>query len=542
MAEPLAAESPWAALATPAFRALWIAALVSNLGTWIQDVGEVWTMTSLTSSPLLIALVETATTFPVFALAIPAGAIADVLDRRRFLVVSQAWMLAVALAMLAVVLAGAMSATLLLLLIALLGVGTALTLPALSAIIPEIVPRSQLSSAVTLNGVTVNAARALGPAIGGLLVAAVGPAATFGLNALSFVGMLVVLSLWRRPVSGGTLPPEDVVGAMRVGLRYVRHAPAMRTVLARVAGFAVPASAIFALLPVLLRIELGVDATQYGVLLGSLGGGAILGAVGLPRLRRLLPIDRLAAVGGLLFAGVLGALAVTRNVIVIGAAVLVGGFAWIAVLATLNVAAQTAAPAWVRARALAVYLLVFFGGYALGAFAWGALASRIGLSDAFALAGGVLLLTTVASGRYRLSPHASLDLSPSLHWPEPILRGYGPEDIQRPAKVTVEYRIDPIRTAEFLEAIGDQRRVRLRDGALRWDLAADAAEPGRFVESYDVESWTEHLRQHERVTVSDRQVEQRVQQFHLGPEAPRVRHFLVHAVPSKRSAAKSGKD
>ncbi len=542
MAEPPATESAWAALATPAFRALWIAALVSNLGTWIQDVGEVWTMTSLTSSPLLIALVETATTFPVFALAIPAGAIADVLDRRRFLLVSQGWMLAVALVMFVMVWVGTMSTTLLLLLIALLGVGTALTLPALSAIIPEIVPRSQLSSAVTLNGITVNVARALGPAIGGLLVAAVGPAATFGLNALSFVGMIVVLSLWRRPVSGGTLPPEDVVGAMRVGVRYVRHAPAMRAVLARVAGFAFPASAIFALLPVLARIEMGVDAAQYGVLLGSLGAGAIAGAVGLPRLRRLLPIDRLAAAGGLLFAGVLGILVVTRNVLLVGAAAFLGGFAWIAVLATLNVAAQTAAPAWVRARALAVYLLVFFGGYALGAFTWGALASRIGLSDAFAVAGGVLLLTTAASGRYRLSPHASLDLSPSLHWPEPILRGYGPEDIQRPAKVTVEYRIDPIRTAEFLEAIGDQRRMRLRDGALRWDLAADAAEPGRFVESYDVESWTEHLRQHERVTVSDRAVEERVQRFHLGPEAPRVRHFLVHAVPSKRSGPRSRKE
>jgi len=427
-------------------------------------------------------------------------------------------------------------------LIALLGVGTALTLPALSAIIPEIVPRSQLSSAVTLNGVTVNVARALGPAIGGLLVAVVGPAATFGLNALSFVGMLVVLLLWRRPVSGGTLPAEDVIGAMRVGLRYVRHAPAMRAVLARVAGFAFPASAIFALLPVLARIEMGVDAAQYGVLLGSLGAGAIAGAVGLPRLRRLLPIDRLAAAGGLLFAGVLGVLVVTRNVVLVGAAAFLAGFAWIAVLATFNVAAQTAAPAWVRARALAVYLLVFFGGYALGAFAWGALAARFGLSDAFAVAGGVLVLTTAASCRYRLSPHASLDLSPSLHWPEPILRGYSPEDIERPAKVTVEYRIDPSRTAEFLEAIRDQRRMRLRDGALRWDLAADAAEPGRFVESYDVESWTEHLRQHERVTVSDRQVEERVQRFHIETEPPSVRHFLVHVVPSKRSGSESPKD
>ncbi|HEX9340633.1 MAG TPA: MFS transporter [Thermoplasmata archaeon] len=542
MAEPLATESAWAALATPAFRALWIAALVSNLGTWIQDVGEVWTMTSLTTSPLLIALVETATTLPVFALAIPAGAIADVLDRRRFLLVSQGWMLAVALAMFAVVSVGAMSTTLLLVLIALLGVGTALTLPALSAIIPEIVPRSQLSSAVTLNGVTVNVARALGPAIGGLLVAVAGPAATFGLNSLSFVGMIVVLFVWRRPVSGGTLPAEDVVGAMRVGLRYVRHAPAMRAVLARVAGFAFPASAIFALLPVLARIEIGVDAAQYGVLLGSLGTGAIAGAVGLPRLGRLLPIDRLAVAGGILFAGVLGVLALTRNVIVIGAAAFLSGVAWIAVLSTFNIAAQTAAPAWVRARALAVYLLVFFGGYALGAFAWGALAARVGLSGAFAAAGGVLLLTTAASARYRLSPHAGLDLTPSRHWPEPILRGYGPEDVERPAKVTVEYRIDPSRTAEFLEAIRDQRRMRLRDGALRWDLAADAAEPGRFVESYDIESWTEHLRQHERVTVSDRQVEARVQRFHVGPEAPTVRHFLVHAVPSKRPESKRRKD
>ena len=196
---------------------------------------------------------------------------------------------------------------------------------------------------------------------------------------------------------------------------------------------------------------------------------------------------------------------------------------------TLGIAVQNAAPAWVRARALAVYLLVFQGGYAAGAFVWGAIATWAGLSVAFAVAAAVLLAATAVLTRYRLSTTAGLDLTPSLHWPQPILEGMTVDDVQRtPAKVTVEYRIDPGRTSEFVEAMDELRRVRLRDGALRWDLAQDAAEPGVFVESFDVESWTEHLRQHERFTVSDRVIEDRIGGFHLGPDSPRARHFLIH--------------
>src|SRR5213592_2885163 len=227
--------SPWAALEVRVFLALWVAATVSNVGTWVQDVGEVWLMTSLTISPLLIALVETATTFPVFAFAIPAGAFADVVDRRLFLLAAQGWEFGIAVVM--------------------ISMGTAFTAPAFNAILPELVGPSRLPSAVTLTGISINVARAVGPALGGLLVALGGPAATFALNAVSFAGVLVVLYRWKRPATGGTLPPEDVVGAMRVGVRYVRHAPEMRVLLARVFGFALPASALFALLPVLARIE-----------------------------------------------------------------------------------------------------------------------------------------------------------------------------------------------------------------------------------------------------------------------------------------------
>lgn len=524
--------SPWAALEVRVFLALWVAATVSNVGTWVQDVGEVWLMTSLTISPLLIALVETATTFPVFAFAIPAGAFADVVDRRLFLLAAQGWEFGIAVVMLAMALAGAMSPAILLLLIVMISMGTAFTAPAFNAILPELVGPSRLPSAVTLTGISINVARAVGPALGGLLVALGGPAATFALNAVSFAGVLVVLYRWKRPATGGTLPPEDVVGAMRVGVRYVRHAPEMRVLLARVFGFALPASALFALLPVLARIEMRLEAPQYGLLLGSLGVGAIAGALALPRLRVRVPIDQLAAAGAVLFAGMLAVLAASRTVAPIAVAVFLAGFAWMSVLVTLGIGAQTVVPGWVRARALAVYLLVFQGGYAAGAFLWGALASLFGVSISLALAAGLLVVGTAVVTRYRLSAGAGLDLTPSLHWPQPILEGVTVEDIERtPAKVTVEYRVEPARAEEFALAMDEMRRIRLRDGALRWDLAHDAAEPGVLVESFDVESWTEHLRQHDRFTVSDRRVEERIQRFHLGPDPPLARHFLIHTAP-----------
>jgi MFS family permease len=306
--------SPWSPLRQAVFRALWIAAVASNIGTWMQSVGAAWLMTSLTPSPLLVALMQTATSLPVFLVGLPAGTLADVVDRRKLLLVTQAWMLLAALVLGVITWAGLVSAGALLALTFLLGLGAALSGPAWQAIIPDLVEREEIAPAVALDAMGINVARAVGPAIGGLVVAAASPGAVFLLNAASFLGILVVIYRWRRTHTPSDIPPEAMLGATAAGLRYVRHAPALQTVLVRIGVFSLGASALWALLPVVARRNLGLDATGYGIILGSLGLGAVGGALLLPRLRRALPIDTLTATATLVFAGTTLALAYLRVV------------------------------------------------------------------------------------------------------------------------------------------------------------------------------------------------------------------------------------
>jgi MFS family permease len=341
--------SPWSPLRQAVFRALWIAAVASNIGTWMQSVGAAWLMTSLTPSPLLVALMQTATSLPVFLVGLAAGTLADVVDRRKLLLVTQAWMLLAALVLGVITWVGLVSAGALLALTFLLGLGAALSGPAWQAIIPDLVEREEIAPAVALDAMGINVARAVGPALGGFVVAAAGPGAVFLLNAVSFLGIVVVIYRWRRTHIPRDAPPEDMLGATAAGLRYVRHAPALQTVLVRIGVFSLGASALWALLPAVARHDLRLDATGYGIILGSLGVGAVAGALLLPRLRRVLPVDRLTATATLVFAGATLALASLRVVPLVVASMLVGGVAWIAMMSSLTAAAQTAAPAWVRA-------------------------------------------------------------------------------------------------------------------------------------------------------------------------------------------------
>ena len=368
----------------------------------MQSVGAAWLMTSLTPSPLLVALMQTATSLPIFLLGLPAGALADVVDRRKLLLVTEAWMLLVALALGVLTLAGLMSAWILLALTFLLGLGAALDAPAWQAIIPELVERQELPAAVALNATGFNVARAVGPALGGLVVAAAGPAAVFLLNAASFLGVLVAIYRWRRAQVPSDAPPEDMLGATAAGLRYVRHAPALQAVLVRIGVFILGASALWALLPVVARHELGLDATGYGIILGSLGLGAVGGALLLPRLRRALPVDRLTAAATLVFAGATLALAYLRFVPLLVVCMMAGGMAWLAMMSSLTVAAQTASPAWVRARALGIYLLVFQGLMAVGSFGWGVLAEQFGNGTALSVAALALVGGLAATWRWPL--------------------------------------------------------------------------------------------------------------------------------------------
>lgn len=523
----------WSPLQRPLFRALWVATVASNLGTWLQSVGAAWLMTTLTPSATLVALVQAATSLPMFLLSLPAGALADVVDRRRLLLFSQGWMLCAAAGLGAVTLAGLITPWLLLGFVFLMGLGAALNLPAWQAITPELVPRHELSAAVSLGSVGFNIARAVGPALGGLLVAAAGPAATFLLNAASFVGVIVVLYRWRRPVDAAELPAEPFVGAMGTGLRYVRHAPELLAVIARGGAFITCSCALWALLPVVARRQLGTGPAGFGLLLAAMGAGAVAGAAALPRLRRGDDTDRLVSLATLVFAAGIAALALVGSLPLAMLVLLVIGGAWLTVLSSLNVAVQTVVPAWVRARAISVYMLVFFAGLSAGSALWGAVASRFGSRVALLAAAGGLVAGLALTARTRLVSGEGLNLAPSRQWPAPIV-AHAPGPDRGPVLVTAEYRIDPATADEFLAAMSELRRIRRRDGALGWGLYADAAEPGRYVELFWSRSWAEHLRQHQRVTVADRAVEARAQAFLVDGERPAVEHLIAAPLPRRR--------
>src|SRR6202035_3752760 len=357
-----AGRNAWSPLSQPVFRWLWIANLASNVGTWFQSVGASWLMTTLSRSTVEVALVQAATSLPMFLLALPAGALADVLDRRRLLLVTQTWMTLAAAGLGLLTLFGGVTPWTLLLFTFLLGLGAALNAPAWQAIVPELVPRAELPAAVALASVSFNIARAAGPALAGLIVAAAGPAATFLLNAVSFVGVLAVLYRWRRAGEETVLPAERVLGAMRTGMRYVRHAPAVQAVIARGSAFILCGSSLWALLPVIASHDLHRGPTGYGILLGALGAGAVAGALALPRLQRDSSADSVVAAATLVFAGATLVLAYIRSFWLLAAAMLLAGGAWLSLLSSLNVAVQTVVPSWVRARALSVYMLVFFFG------------------------------------------------------------------------------------------------------------------------------------------------------------------------------------
>jgi MFS family permease len=517
--------STWRPLQQPLFRALWIASLTSNIGTWMHEAGAGWLMASLTSSPVVIALMQTATTLPVFLLGLPAGALADGVDRRRMLILTQGWMFVAAAMLGMLTLVGAMTPWLLLILTFALGAGAAMNAPAWQTTAPQLVSRADLPSAVALTGMGLNLARAVGPALGGVVVAAFGTWAVFLLNAASFLSVIAVLYGWRRKKLDRRVPAEPVFSSIRAGIRYARHAPALRAVLIRTALFVPFASALWALLPVLARHQMGLDAVGYGILFGCLGAGAVAGAAILPQIQQRFSKDSLAVGATILFAAATVAMAEIREFGWLCLVMVAGGAAWITLMVSLNLATQTATPSWVRARALALYLLVFQGSMAAGSAVWGMVTARSDISTALLFAAGALILSLAAVGYYPLNGVDQLNLTPSAHWPVPTV-AVKPEPQDGPVLVTVEYRIDPQQARDFTFAMQPVQEQRLRDGALRSGLYSDPVDPSRYIETFVVESWAEHLRQHERVTVSDRVAEDRARAFHIGDTPPATSHYI----------------
>jgi len=528
--------SPWSPFRHATFTVLWTATVVANIGTWMYNAASGWLMTSLNPDPLIVSMVQVATTLPMFLFALPAGALADIIDRRKFLIVAEAALTAVSAVFAAIVWVGLAAPSNLLLFTFLIGVGGALTAPAWQSIVPQLVPKQDLQPAVAANSVGINISRAVGPAVGGVIAAAIGIAAPFWLNAVSNLGIIGALLWWRSPQkSSRHLPAERFGSAMRMGFRHAKNNPHLRATLIRGAAFFLFASAYWALLPLVARSQIAGGPDLYGFLLGAIGTGAVGGAFALPWLKAKLGPDRLVAVGTLGTVVTMVLFGFTREAATALSASVIAGVSWIAVLSSLNVSAQLALPEWVRGRGLALFVTVFFGAMTLGSAVWGQVAGTIGLPAAHLTAAAGALLAIPLTWRWKLQTGAGIDLTPSMHWPAPIVT-HAVEQDRGPVLVTVEYRIDPQDREPFLAALEKLGHERRRDGAYAWGVFEDAAEEGRMVETFLVESWLDHLRQHERVTNADRVLQDTVHRFHT-EGTPKVTHLI--ASESDRPAAKT---
>lgn len=518
-------------LREPLFRSIAIANVVSMIGTLMHDVGAAWLMTTLAPTPFMVALVQTASTGAFFLLALPAGALADIFDRRQLLIWAQVAMLFLSFLLGILTLWNLTTPLILLLFTFLLALFAAANGPAWHATIPELVERKDLAAAIALGSVGFNIARALGPVIGGAVVAARGPEATFFLNALSYLGIVMVLKRWKRPREDRTLPEERFLAALRAGLRYVRHAPEVKAVLIHSVYPALFGSVIWALLPIIARREAGFSSMGYGALLGFFGFGAIGGATVLTYVKRRFSLNLLVLLTSCCFAASICFMGFTLTFAGLAWAMTMAGMAWLLQISSLLASVQSVIPAWVRGRVLSVHMVIFFGALAGGSLLSGISASFVGTRATLVAASCLLAGSAFLFRSRRLVSGEDMDLTPSLHWPSIALaRTPGLED--GPVLIVVEYDIDPGRVPEFLEAVADLKTVRKRDGAIRWNLFHDLDDGGHYVESFIVESWGEHLRQHERITVVDREKEQRVLSFHQGVEPPRVMHYLSQPVTS----------
>jgi MFS family permease len=514
-------------LRSKVFRILWLATIVANIGTWMQNAAAGWLMTGLTKDPFVVSLIQVATTLPVVLFGLPAGALSDIVDRRKLLI-SVNTALAVIVAVLgALVLLDQINPTTLIAFTFLAGSAAALIMPSWQAIVPILVPRHDLQAAISLNSVGINISRAIGPALAGLLIGIWGLASPFLVNAVTTLGVVSALLWWRtKPESNRPLPPEQFVPALVVGLRHANYNPHLRATLMRAAGFFLFASAYWALLPLVARNQVAGGPQLYGILLGTIGFGAVLGAFLLPQLTRKLSPDKIVTIATIGTAAALVLFAVATSAPVALVASFLAGLCWIAALAPLNVSAQVGLPAWVKGRGLSLYVTVQFGGMALGSVLWGQVAKHAGLPIAHIAAATCALIAIPLVARWKLSTGALSDLTPSMHWPAPLVGSEIHAD-QGPVLVTVEYLIDPKDRNEFLSALADVRAERLRDGAYDWDIFEDAADSSRMLETFLVPSWIEHQRQHQRVTKADHLAQEKVSKFHRGTVAPVVHHLVA---------------
>jgi MFS family permease len=544
---PAAARvSAWSPFRHRLFAAMWSAQFVSNIGSWMQTVAAQWLMLTLTSSAVYVALVQTAAGLPVVLFAILAGTIGDLVDRRRFLLITQVLMAAAAAALGALAIAGLVTPWVLLALVFAVGTGQALTSPTWQTLQPELVSPAERPQAISLGSVNQNLARAVGPAIGGLLLAATNAGTVFLVNAASFAAVIAVIAAWHSTRAPDALPREHVAEAVRAGGRYVAASPVLRVILARAGLFIFFASAIWALLPVTAHSVLHLGSGGYGLLLGSVGVGAVAGAAVLPRLRARLSPDAMLATGSIGLAAVTLLLAYAHVAAVAAVALVVGGACWVLALSTLNSLYQLSLPQWVKARGMSFYLMVFQGGGAVGAAIMGVLAEHVGLSPALTIAGAGLALGPFVGLRWRFRSIPPASLLPAGDWPAPHLTSDQPPE--GPVLVSIEYWAQPGYEGELMTVLEHTRYSRRRTGATSWRAWQDSGDPRRILEQFVVASWDEHLRQHERVTKRDQDRLDRVRQL-TDPARPvtvihwlAVRHAKDGSVTKPSQAADQGQN
>jgi MFS family permease len=544
MAGSGSASSAWAPLRTRVFRTLWIAVLVSNVGTWMQTVGAQWLVVHKAHAAILVALVQTAYALPAVLFALVGGVLADIFDRVRLLVAVLAGMTAAAAALTALTAVHRMPAALLLMFTFVLGTGAILVAPAYQSLVPDMVTREQVPAAAALSSISINLARAIGPAIAGLLIAQIGVAAVFALNTATLLVYAIVVAA--HPQLGGTAESsERFLPGLRAGRRYVRNAPVVRRILLRAALFLVPGSCVWALLPLVATTRLALGAGGYGVLLAALGVGAVGGAFVLPKARAMLSANAQVVAASAIYAVALVVTALSRTLAVTVVVLLLAGVAWIAFLSNVNAALQLFLPKWVRARGLAVYQMVLFGGQAVGAVIWGAVAATAGLVPAFlisavAMAGGA---ATIWLWPFQRIEHMDRSL---VRWPEPQLV-ISADRQGGLVLVRTTYTVAADKEQQFLRSMAELRQSRLRTGATDWALYQDGADPRVFIELFGVASWDEHLRQHrERQTATDWQYHDNAAALSSPP--PHVDHYLavssdslqLRAMPTGRPRRRSG--
>jgi predicted MFS family arabinose efflux permease len=522
-------SSAWAPFRHRLFALMWGAQFVSNTGSWMQTVAAQWLMLSLTTSATYVALVQTAASLPVVLFAVLAGTIGDLVDRRKFLLITQAIMLIAAAALGALAIAGLITTWTLLALLFAVGTGQALTSPTWQTLQPELVSPDERPQAISLGAVNQNLARAVGPAIGGVILAATDAGTVFLINAITFAAVIGVIVMWHSSRPASALPREHVGEAVRAGGRYVAASPVLRVILGRAGLFIFFASAIWALLPLTARSALHLGSGGYGLLLAAVGVGALAGAGLLPRLRRRLAPGALLTAGSLGMALVALVLAYAHVTAVVAIALAAGGACWILALSTLNTLYQLSLPPWVKARGMSFYLVVFQGGSAVGSAVMGVSAQYAGLSVTLLIAAIGLALGPLAALRWRFQVIAPEALVPVGDWPAPLLADGGPDGTvpAGPVQVTIEYHAIAGRRDDLLAALRATRFSRRRTGAISWRAWQDASDPDRILEQFVVSSWAEHERQHERVTRRDQDRLDRVRALTDPARPPAVTHWLT---------------